>query len=148
MIQIRKAQAQDRGEIGALLRQSWLENWAPHVKPESLERFHAEDPVGQYLDGYLLAMFVAISAGHVVGMAHVDGDMLHAVHVARVAQGRGVGSELLAHAEAIGARRLEVRLFNSRAHRFYLKRGWRESRRYMASEMGTLTETIELVRQL
>lgn len=146
MIEIRKAQAQDRSELGTLLRQLWLENWAPHVKPESVEQFYAEDAVGQYLDGYLPDMVVAILDGHVVGMAHVGGDMLHAVHVARAAQGKGIGSELLAHAEKIGARRLEVRLFNSRAHRFYLNRGWRQSRRYMATEMGTPSETIELLR--
>jgi ribosomal protein S18 acetylase RimI-like enzyme len=48
------------------------------------------------------------------------------------------------HAEANGGRTLEVRAFNTRAIRFYERRGWRRVRSYVGDEFGTMLETIEM----
>jgi hypothetical protein len=37
MITIRKATPDDRDTLDALLRNSWLDNWAPNLKPETAE---------------------------------------------------------------------------------------------------------------
>lgn len=144
MITIRKALPEDRPALDALLRTSWLENWAPNLAPETVARFHATDPVGDYLNACLPAMDVAVIDGMVAGMCHSEGDMLHALHVGRDWQNRGVGSALLSDAQDKGAVRLEVRMFNERARRFYIRHGWRKTKRYAGDEMGEQVETAEL----
>ncbi|MFN3765827.1 MAG: GNAT family N-acetyltransferase [Aliihoeflea sp.] len=145
-IEIRPARPHDRDAIEALLRASWLDHWAPYVSERSVARFHDENPVAAYLDAHLGSLDVLTVDDRVAGIAHVKGDMLHALHVATERIGSGLGARLLAHAEAKGARRLEVRAFNTRAHGFYLAQGWSESRRYLASEMGSHAVTLEMVR--
>jgi len=144
-MRIRNAEPQDRASLHDLLTRSWLENWAPHVSAASIERFRSENPVAGYLSGYLPSMTVAEEDGQVLGMAHLVGDRVAALHVLADSQGRGVGARLMDHAEADGGRRLEVRAFNTRAIRFYEKRGWRPVRRYEDDEFGTPLETIEMV---
>ena len=98
-----------------------------------------------YLSGYLSSMTVAEEGGRILGMMHLVGDRVAAVHVVADAQGRGVGARLMEHAEGNGGRTLEVRAFNARAIRFYEKRGWRAVRHYEDDEFGTPLETIEMV---
>lgn len=145
-IEIRKARAADREAIETLLTNSWLDHWAPHVTAKSVASFDAEKPVATYLDAYLDALDVLTSDGAIAGVAHVDGDMLLALHVETGRIGSGFGKALLAHAQSQGANRLEVRAFNAQARRFYVSQGWRETKRYLASEMGTPTVTLEMVR--
>lgn len=141
---IRAAAPEDRSALHHLLTRSWLTNWAPHVSAASVERFRTEDPVAGYLSGHLAAMKVAEDRGQVLGMVHLVGDRIAAIHVLADAQGRGVGSRLMDHAEANGGRTLEVRAFNTRAIRFYGKRGWHPVRSYEADEFGTMLATIEM----
>jgi GNAT superfamily N-acetyltransferase len=144
-MRIRNAEPRDRASLHDLLTRSWLENWAPHVSAASVERFRNEDPVAGYLSGYLSSMTVAEEGGRILGMMHLVGDRVAAVHVLADAQGRGVGAGLMEHAEGNGGRTLEVRAFNARAIRFYEKRGWRAVRHYEDDEFGTPLETIEMV---
>lgn len=89
---------------------------------------------------------MAERGGVVVGMYHLDGAWLHAIHVDSWAIGTGVERALMDAAEAEGARQLEVRAFNSRARAFYLARGWLEAAEHAGSEMGTLVRTIVMER--
>jgi ribosomal protein S18 acetylase RimI-like enzyme len=143
-MKIRNAEAQDHASLHDLLTRSWLETWAPHVSAASVERFRSEDPVSGYLSGYLTAMTVVEKEGHVLGMVHVVGNSIAAIHGRADARGRGVGARLMDHAEANGGRTLEVRAFNTRAIRFYERRGWRRVRSYVGDEFGTMLETIEM----
>jgi ribosomal protein S18 acetylase RimI-like enzyme len=85
---------------------------------------------------------VAERDGLIAGMYHRQSDTLHAIHVHVLYIGGGVGRALMEHAEGAGARRLEVRAFNSRARAFYERRGWRAVAEMEDSEMGTPVRTI------
>jgi len=141
---IREATLEDRMPLHDLLTRTWLETWAPQVSRTSVERFRREDPIAGYLEGYLPSMVVAEEDGRVLGMVHLVGDRIAAVHVRPDVQGRGVGSRLMAHAEERGGRTLEVRAFNTRAIAFYEQRGWRAVRHYVDDEFGTALTTIEM----
>ena len=141
---IRNATPEDHPALHDLLTQSWTRNWAPHVSAASVERFRSEDPVSAYLSGHWPAMMVAEDAGRVLGMLHLVGEMIASLHVAPDAQDKGVGSKLMDVAESMGAAVLEVRAFNTRAIRFYEKRGWHAVRRYDGDEFGTALATIEM----
>ncbi len=146
MIEITRAKPEDRAALEALLKRSWLQNWAPHLPPEARERFLAEDPVAEYLDGYLEGIMVARADGAIAGMMHIVDDFLASIHVAAAHHGKGIGSTLMDEAEKLGAKRLEVRAFNERAIRFYCRRGWTEHTRYLDTEMGVSVETLEMRR--
>jgi putative acetyltransferase len=114
-----------------------MTTWAPHCSEETVARFREEDLVGQYLDACLEQINMGLLAGQVVAAMHLDGDHLAALHVEADLKGRGIGSIMMAEAEARGARRLEVRAFNRPAIRFYEGRGWQRIRTYEGDEMGT-----------
>lgn len=143
-MKIRAAVPEDYPALHTLLTRSWLENWAPHVAAASVERFRKEDPVAGYLSGHLSSMTVVEQDGQVLGMVHLVGDRIGALHVLADAQGRGLGARLMDHAEANGGRTLEVRAFNTQAIRFYENRGWRRIRSYEDDEFGTPLATYEM----
>ena len=145
-ITIRAARQADAAALKHLLDRSWRAHWGPHLDGPALARYNAEQPVVGYVDAYLGAFQVAERAGVVVGMYHLDGPWLHAIHVDSWAIGTGVGRALMDAAEAIGARRLEVRAFNTRARVFYAARGWLEADENQGSEMGMLVRTIVMER--
>ncbi|WP_343081404.1 GNAT family N-acetyltransferase [Ostreiculturibacter nitratireducens] len=145
---IRSAKASDRDALHALLADSWLTFWAPHLPPEAEARFRAEDPVARFLDAALGRIQLAELGPDLVGALLVEDDCLEDLHVAREFQGGGIGLRLLRHAEALGARRLEVRTFNERAIRFYERAGWKRRRTYPTTEMGFPTLSHEYVAPL
>lgn len=143
---IRTARPDDRAAVEALLETSWLTHWAPHVEPHSIERFKREQPVTGYVETYIEQFVLAERAGVIAGMYHLEGDMLQAIHVHVLFIGSGVGRALMDHAEASGARRLDVRAFNSRARAFYERRGWRAVAEIADTEMGTPVRSIQMER--
>ena len=145
-IVIRPARAGDSDDIKSLLDRSWRAHWAPHLDMGAWARYDAAQPVVGYVDAFLGAFAVAERGGVVVGMFHLDGPMLHALHVDSWAIGTGVGRELMDEAELRGARRLEVRAFNARARDFYRGRGWVEVDDYADEEMGFAVRTILMER--
>ncbi|NNU80148.1 GNAT family N-acetyltransferase [Halovulum dunhuangense] len=140
---LRPARPRDRGALHALLRASWLDFWAPHLPPEARARFLETDPVAGFLDAALADLEVAAQGGTIFGVILVEGDWLEDLHVARAAQGRGIGRMLLDRAVALGARRLHVRAFNSQAIGFYEARGWRLAGSFETTEMGVPCRTHE-----
>jgi ribosomal protein S18 acetylase RimI-like enzyme len=74
------------------------------------------------------SVFVAEMEGRIVGYTSVRSDgQLRTLYVDPVAQGAGVGTLLLAQAEAAGAVALEVFEANGHGRRFYEARGWRDA---------------------
>ncbi len=145
-IVIREVTQKDRAALHSILERSWMTTWAPECSEESVSRFRNEDVVGQYLDACLEQMHVGLIDGQVVAMMHLDGEHLAALHVDPDLKGRGIGSVMMAGAEAQGASRLEVRAFNGPAIHFYESRGWQKARSYEGEEMGTPMLTHEFHR--
>jgi len=75
-------------------------------------------------------VYVALDEGRPVGLAafYRPGDHLHSLYVEYDAHGRGVGSALLAHVEALadGPVSLKVQALNAAARAFYARRGLAE----------------------
>jgi ribosomal protein S18 acetylase RimI-like enzyme len=141
---VRRARLEDKEAVENLLDRSWRTHWAPHLDFRALAQYEATRPVEGYVGAYLDRFMVAEREGVVVGMYHLDGSHLHAIHVDFWAIGSGIGSALMDHAEAAGAARLEVRAFNIRAREFYTTRGWLEVSEYEDAEMGMPVRTIAM----
>ncbi len=143
---IRSAEAGDSEALKELLDTSWRTHWGPEVTAESRALYDRDMPAHGYVDACLDAFMVAERGGQVVGMYHLEGSQLHAIHVAVAEIGTGVGAALMEKAEADGAARLDVRAFNTRARAFYAARGWREIAEEDATEMGTPVRSIIMAR--
>ena len=143
---IRPARPEDADALKTLLDRSWKTHWGPQVSAQSRARYEAEQPASGYVDACLAGFVVAERDGVVVGMHHVEGAYLHAIHVAADRLGQGVGSRLMDDAEGRGAARLDVRSFNSRARAFYAGRGWQEEEERDDTEMGTPVRSIIMTR--
>lgn len=93
-------------------------------------------------------MTVAEDGDVLVGVVQPEGDEVNGLWVAPEAQGRGVGTALLHHAErqimATGHNRawLTCSGFNPRAAQFYLSRGYLEVGRTTKDREGNLMEVI------
>lgn len=146
---IRSAETGDTKALERLLRRSWLTSFAPHLPDAAVHRFAEEDPVRTYVRAMWDQFSVADEAGEVVGMYHVYGDLIAAIHVDPDCKGRGIGSRLMDAAETeiasgFDEARLEVLAFNHSAQRFYSHRGWSERRRFSGSECGSPVELVEM----
>jgi len=135
-VDIRPAVPADRATVEDLLVRSWHATWAPHLPAEAAQRFAREAPVARYLDTALPALELAVDSGRVLGVLHREADELVTLEVEPGFKRRGIGRRLLAHAEAAGARTLEVRAFNLDAIAFYERRGWRRVAAFEATELG------------
>ena len=128
---IRRATPADATGIAAVEARSFRHAYADILDPEFLADL---DPVArakewrEYVGRPDRVVFVAEMEDRVVGYASVrDDGHLRTLYVDPVAQGAGVGTQLLAAAEEAGARELEVFAANGHGVRFYEARGWRDA---------------------
>jgi ribosomal protein S18 acetylase RimI-like enzyme len=151
---IRAAAQSDIAALKSSLRRSWLTVWAPELAFETVQRFAAEDPAGHYAADKWREFFVAEDGGALLGMFHVEGDHLHAIHLDPRHKRRGVGWALMDEVErriAAGHHeaKLEVRAFNTGAIAFYRRRGWvQRGAAYADAECGEPCETLTMVKDL
>ena len=151
---IRPAVEGDVPALQKILRNSWLATWAPELKFETVQRFAAEDPAGHYAIDKWREFMVAEEEGVLLGMFHVEGDHLHAIHLDPRQRRRRVGSRLMDAVEKRIARdhpeaTLEVRAFNTGAIAFYKQRGWVQcGPAYADAEYGEPCETLRMVKPL
>jgi GNAT superfamily N-acetyltransferase len=126
---IRRATVDDAADLAAVEVRTFRHAYADILDPQFLAD---QDPVTRaeewrkHLQLDDRAVWVAEVEGRVVGYASVRDQELRMLYVDPFAQGAGVGSELLAQAEAAGARELEVFEANGHGRRFYEDRGWRD----------------------
>jgi ribosomal protein S18 acetylase RimI-like enzyme len=75
-------------------------------------------------------LWVAVAGGALLGLLAIAGDRVGHLYVEPAAQGRGVGTALLAHARALSpdGLRLFTHVRNARARAFYERRGFRAVR--------------------
>ena len=127
---IRRATVDDAADLAAVEVRTFRHAYADILDPEFLAD---QDPVAraeEWRKHLRLAdrpVWVAEVEGRVVGYASVRDRELRMLYVDPFAQGAGVGSELLAQAEAAGARELEVFEANGHGRQFYEDRGWRDA---------------------
>jgi ribosomal protein S18 acetylase RimI-like enzyme len=127
---IRRATADDAADLAAVEVRTFRHAYADILDPEFLAD---QDPVARaeewrkHLQLDDRAVWVAEVEGRVVGYASVRDQELRMLYVDPFAQGAGVGSELLAQAEAAGACELEVFEANGHGRYFYEARGWRDA---------------------
>ncbi|MGO4158898.1 GNAT family N-acetyltransferase [Cupriavidus sp. YAF13] len=130
--QIRRAGPSDALAVATLLTETFLATWKPQLTAEAALRFEQEDKVGDYVRSRLAQFHVACVDGTVAGMVDWENDFIWALHVSPCWQARGLGSALLAHAEAAMAAaghrqaRLETDTFNVKSRAFYRRHGYAE----------------------
>ena len=153
-MKIRPAAESDIVALKSVLRRSWLATWAPELAFETVQRFAATDPAGHYAQDKWREFVVAAEESALLGMFHIEGDHLHAIHLDPKHKRRRVGSALmdeverriaLTHPQAT----LEVRTFNTGAIAFYKQRGWfQRGDAYPGTECGEPCETVEMAKLL
>ncbi|MDF3882485.1 GNAT family N-acetyltransferase [Cupriavidus basilensis] len=130
--QIRRAGPSDAQAVAAILTETYLTTWQPQLTPEAAMRFAQCDKIGDYVRSRLAEFHLACVNGTVAGMVDWENDFVWALHVSPRWQARGVGSTLLAHAEAAMAAaghrqaRLETDTFNAGSRAFYQRHGYAE----------------------
>jgi ribosomal protein S18 acetylase RimI-like enzyme len=123
---IRRATRADAADIARVHVATWQFAYAEILAPEEIGSVTVADRVAMW-EGVLAEeapVWVAEIEGRVVGFASADRARLTSLYVDPVAQGAGVGSELLAEAERAGASDLQVLAGNGHARAFYEARGW------------------------
>jgi len=124
---IRRATPDDAAGIAAVLVRAWRRDYADIVDPQVLVELDVDERTQrwrEWLDGDEALAWVIEEGGRVVGFASLRGAKLTTLYVDPVAQGAGVGTRLLAEAEAAGARELEVFEANGHGRHFCEARGW------------------------
>lgn len=147
MMTIRSARESDVPALVALARRSWLVAFASAPAAFIRDRLAREFERDWY-PRYWPDMAVAEGDGSLLGVVQPAGDEVNGLWVEPAAQGRGVGSALLRHAErgiaAAGHGRawLTCSGFNPRATRFYLARGYAEIGRETKDRGGGVVEPV------
>ena len=132
---IRDATPEDADEIDRVHVQAWQRGYTDFVAPEDMigARTPPDERVARWreriADGNVHTWVYEVD-GFVAGFASAGEGHLWALYVDPTAQGAGVGSALLAHAEAEmraeGSEEATLSVFaaNEQGRRFYEKRGW------------------------
>jgi GNAT superfamily N-acetyltransferase len=127
---IRRATVGDADAIAAVGVRAFRRAYVDILEPQYLDELDPSDWAREWRDALedgSRVVLVAEVEGRIVGYASVRGDGdLRTLYVDPVAQGAGIGTQLLAEAEAAGARTLEVFEANGHGRRFYEARGWRD----------------------
>ncbi|NGN43959.1 GNAT family N-acetyltransferase [Mesorhizobium sp. CGMCC 1.15528] len=152
-INVRRARAGDTVALKEILRDTFENTWLPHITPASAERYVHSDIGGHYVDEHGQDFAVAEIDGKLAGLVHWQDDFIEALHVSTQYQGRGVGRNLLDHAEAMirsagfPQARLETDTFNEQAQAVYKARGYEEKGRYPDDEWDSGFTTVLFVKQ-
>jgi ribosomal protein S18 acetylase RimI-like enzyme len=137
------------GDLPALIelaRRSWLSAYADSAPAEFVRDWLARDFERDWYPKHWPSMTVAEAGGVVLGLVQPMHDEINGLWVDPAAQGRGVGTALLRHAEAqiaaVGHGRawLSCSGFNLQAQRFYLARGYQLVRSETKERAGGVRE--------
>ena len=127
---LRPARESDLPALIELAKRSWRSGFAESAPAAFVQEWLARDFERDWYPKHWPSMTVAETDGVVLGVVQPMADEINGLWVDPAAQGRGVGSALLAHAEeqimAAGFDRswLSCSGFNLKGQRFYLSRGY------------------------
>ncbi len=145
MTTIRAASEADLPRLIELARRSWLSGFTD-APPRFITDWMARNFEQGWYARYWPDMFVAEEDGVLLGVVQPMVDEVNGLWVDPPAQGRGVGTLLLRHAESLIATALHRRAwltcsgFNPRGCRFYLARGYEEVGRESKDRAGGVVE--------
>lgn len=148
MLTLRPAREADVPALIDLARRSWLSGFAGTAPTEFVQKRLAREFEQDWYPRHWPAMTVAEDGATLLGVVQPEGDEINGLWVASEAQGRGVGTTLLRHAErqimAAGHKRawLTCSGFNPWAAKFYLSRGYLEIERTRKDRGGELVEEV------
>lgn len=146
MLTIRPASQTDLPNLTGMARRSWLSGFTD-APPRFVSDWVARDFEPGWYARYWPDMSVA-EDGVPLGVVQPMGDEVNGLWVDPPAQGRGVGTLLLRHAEGLiavaGYERswLTCSGFNPQGCRFYLARGYREIGRRPTERAGGVVEEV------
>ena len=147
MVTIRPALERDLPGLIQLARRSWRSGFTD-APAAFVSDWLARDFEREWYPRYWPDMAAATAGGVLVGVVQPAGDEVNGLWVEPVAQGRGVGTALLRHAEATiaaaghGRAWLTCSAFNPRGCRFYLARGYHEVGREAKARAGGVVEEV------
>jgi ribosomal-protein-alanine N-acetyltransferase len=154
---LRPARESDLSVLIELARRSWLSAFADSAPAEFVREWLARDFERDWYPRHWRSMTVAEVGGIVLGLVQPMNDEINGLWVDPAAQGRGIGTMLLARGEAeittAGYARawLSCSGFNRKALRFYQARGYalvRVETKFRASgvreEMGIYERRVSL----
>lgn len=148
MMTLRPACEADVPALIELAQRSWLSGFAGAAPAAFVRERLARQFERDWYPRHWPAMTVAEDGSALLGVVQPEGDEVNGLWVAPEAQGQGVGTALLRHAErqiaAAGHERawLTCSGFNPRAARFYRARGYLETGRIAKDRGGELVEEI------
>ncbi|VVE07664.1 GNAT family N-acetyltransferase [Pandoraea pneumonica] len=153
-VKLRAACAADIDALTSLLMQTYHTTWAPELRLEVAAKFASGESTRAYIEAHWPEFTVATLEGVLVGMVHVVGDFIDALHVSPGHQRLGIGAGLLSHAEAQmrasgqSQARLETDTFNTQSRAFYGKYGYAEVATYPDEEWDSGFTTVLLTKAL
>jgi putative acetyltransferase len=127
---VRPARSEDVAALAAVAEVSYASGFAGILEPEVLASRDAATFAARFAESLDRLVLAEDGHGRALGFALVTAGHLDMLFVDPAAQSGGVGSRLLAHVEAQGARTLECFRDNTAARRFYERHGWRLERSY------------------
>jgi [ribosomal protein S18]-alanine N-acetyltransferase len=143
---LRPARESDLPVLIELARRSWLSAFADSAPAEFVREWLARDFERDWYARHWRSMTVAEAGGIVLGLVQPMNDEINGLWVDPAAQGRGIGSMLLAHGEAEIAAAgywrawLSCSGFNPKALHFYRTRGYCPVRVEMKFRAGGVRE--------
>ena len=151
---LRPSRSTDASALTSILYDTFESTWLPNITPAAAKAYRDEDRPTAYVARRGMLFWVAECNRDVVGFIDWEGDFINALHVRDSHARRGIGQQLLDHAEAgianagFPAVRLETDIFNIRSRSSYTARGYREADRYPDTEWNSDLTTLLFVKTL
>ena len=126
---VRHARVEDVPILAQVAERSYRSAFSTILEPEVLATRDAAIFTERFAHAWH-RMLVAVQQGKAIGFLLMTDGHIDMLFMDPAASGRGWGGQLLAEAEARGAKSLECFRDNHGARRFYERHGWRVTREY------------------
>jgi putative acetyltransferase len=145
-VKIRPARTADFAALAAIAERAYLRSFAGIMSRAALAERTRTHFLERFMNEPVPPVLAEGDDGATLGFHLTQDDKLAMLFVDAAIHARGVGSALLADAEARGANRLECFRDNARARAFYERRGWTLARNYEREFVGEIHKFVEYVK--